>query len=152
MKTQCPFAKASTKERKYAMKYLLDLGYTEDQIEFTSSTGMARYDGVLTKSDGSKVIFEVKIRNVNSTTYDTAILDYSKYTAVLDKAEKMNAIPTAMFFYTDGKVMILDLRTNHPVSVNRRWMPNTTVVNTGSGYKMVAEFKIKPNRLKNYNL
>lgn len=150
MDKQTPFTNAATKERKYALQYFLDKGYTEDNIEFTPSDGVDRYDGILTKHNGDKILFEIKIRDVKSDQYKTSMLDESKYLILLEEAKKINAIPAAMFFYNDGKLLALNLLKNPPVKVSERWMPRTTAINTGRCTKRIAEFKIKKESLVDY--
>lgn len=94
-------------ERRLMKEYFQSKGITKYQ--FSPADGYDQWDGKFV--DGQdQIIFDVKVRNIPSTMYNTTIINESKYDFLTKYTEDTNVKPYIFVFFTDGKVFVKNLK------------------------------------------
>lgn len=107
-KEKAPFVFASFRERYYSATSSTG-GFFQDFL-YTSPVGYDEYDA--TAVGGSKkrpCVLEFKVRDFESTKYDTAMIDRKKYNALLRRHSRTGEVPIYYCFYTDGVMLAFNL-------------------------------------------
>lgn len=143
------FELSSQKERRYTLNLLKNNGIKEEDINFSPIKGNDQYDGTFKNSKGREILFEVKVRNINSFAYKTTIIEESKFNFLLNKAKNDNTTPYIIIFFTDGKVLMQNLFNCQHRKV-QKYAPKTTAENNGTRLKTFIEINIENQNLINY--
>lgn len=147
---QNKFIQASKKERQLMKKLFQQNNVTS--FIFTPEDGMDREEGYYTATTTSTpYIFEVKNRNISTTTYKTIAIEESKVKYLLEQAKERNEQAIIFFFFNDGYWMCQPLYQDVYYHTTNFWMPVTTMGwNNEKVLKPCVEFLIEPSKLKRY--
>lgn len=138
------FSEASIIERRMLEDMFIEGGVEE--YGFTDEDSFEQYDGKYIY-EGKKVIFEVKVRNIDSGKYKTTIIEESKYRFLLDYCkENPDVHPYIFIFFTDNKVFRGDLREER-VNFVTKMAPKTTMGDNTKVKKKFVEIKIDKSKL-----
>jgi hypothetical protein len=99
---------------------------------FTDAKGFDKHDGTFVNTRGEIITFEVKVRNVNSGTYNTTVIEQSKYDYLLTQSN-----PHIFIFFQDGRYLLHRLDSNKNYIFSTKFAPKTT-----SGYNQKIDKKM----------
>lgn len=119
-------------------------------FDFTPIRGYQKHDGTYSTSR-IDVLYECKVRKINSFDYDEVYIDETKYKYLIDEAKKQNRIPYLFIFYKNNKVLTINLRKTTPRIGDQETNRYTMVNNDDKEISRVAYFKINNNDLNNHN-
>lgn len=140
------FKESSLIERMKMDDFLKSKGITD--YGFTPIDSFERYDGWYRTKNGKKYIFEVKVRNVESTKYETTLIEKSKYDYLYSSVFLTQVGCLVFIFFTDGKVLIEDILTVEPTFIEMS-APLTTQGYRGRVNKTFLEIPINLSNLHN---
>ncbi|MEC4048779.1 hypothetical protein OX284_005000 [Flavobacterium sp. SUN046] len=146
---QDEFIQASIAERQKMLKLFKQNNVTS--YIFTDEKGYDKTDGLYTATTtNTPIIFEVKNRDISSTTYDSIVIGRDKVDYLLEQSKITNNVPYVFWFFNDNKYYYqkLDLETYY----TNTWLP-VSETTMGSTRKKIVEkpfvaFKINPNKIQ----
>ena len=117
-------------EEKGRRKFKQDLDRHNATYEFTED----KYDNIDCFVTGNNKTFAVEIKNrdILMDTYDTYILELTKYKALMDAYENSGYTPTYVNYFQDGRmVWVLNELNITPDRISTKWCTATTAENYG---------------------
>lgn len=136
-----------SKAEENNMAYLFQQNDVED---FCFTQTSSQYDGQFTTKSGREAIFEVKNRAVSHNTYNTTIIEKSKFDYMRKAAKEMKVQPLLFVFFKDNKYLTIDLNTANP-RFNSIYAPATTAVSSNKILKEMAHFNIQDYTIREYD-
>lgn len=136
----------SKRERELMEKYMESNGIKT--YSFSPIDSFEQWDGKMI-DDGVKIIFEVKVRNIASDKYKTAIIDKVKYDFLMDYTKDTDVQPFIFIFYNDGKVLRKNLKKTK-VKTTEKAAPIMTAEDKGKRIKELTEIPILELNLETY--
>lgn len=141
------FKYRSYRERYYVERNLPPMAIN---IQFTPRTGYDRHD--YTFECGERLfIVEVKVRTCSSEEHDDTLLEKDKFDYLLDRADRMGAIPLLhVFFTTDKKMVIINLNKHRGIASYSGECPATTSKESETGLKENVYIPISRDRVVDF--
>ncbi len=97
-------------------------------------------------------IYEIKIRHIASTVYNTSYMELDKYESVMDEYRRTGHVPHYLVLYPDGVYIDYNLLDVHILDLSRTAMNQQTVWSTSEKKdKTVINLPIYPEQLHTYN-
>ena len=90
----------------------------------------SKWDVAVETTKGTKYIVEIKCRNMTSTKYSDFIMEEAKMNFMLSKTEY---IPLYVNFFTDGRALVWNIKTEQEHTVAATYHANRTTVNLAAG-------------------
>jgi len=138
------FKTASSTERQMMINFLNPNKITN--LYFTAEDGYARFDGLLTiKKTNKEVIFEIKNRDLLSSTYTTSFIEKSKFDFLISS----NIEAYVFIFFTDNKVLVHKLDKTFKYATQIVNAPSTTMGDNTIVEKTMVLIPISQKNLHN---
>jgi len=129
------FKQAALLEREKMETIFKRKGITS--YNFTSIDSYDKHDGTFVNTRGETITFEVKVRNVNSGTYNTTIIEKSKFDYLLTQPN-----PHLFIFFQNGRYLVHKLSADKNYIFSTKFAPKTTSGNTDKIDKQMVEIPI----------
>ncbi len=147
--TMNKFQRASIRERE-VLTTLFNKAKAQDYT-FTNVDGYASYDAMLTGRTGTVYMVECKVRNVNSDTYLTTMIEKYKFDYLISTTKGTNIKPNLTVVFKDNLMFNTTLSEDMEYEIGWAWCPKTTMGDDEYVYKEVVYITIEKNKLFNCN-
>lgn len=136
----------SKRERELMKQYMES--HNIKSFQFSPDDSFEQWDGKMIDGE-TRIIFEVKVRNIPSYKYSTTIIDETKYNFLLDYTKDTDVQPYIFIFFSDGKVLKKNLKVVARKTLRMK-APIMTSENKGEKLKDFVEIPITELNLENY--
>lgn len=134
------FKKASLLERSKMEQVFNKEGIVN--YNFTSAESKERHDGTFENKKGTKITFEVKVRNIDVNKYDTTIIEKSKFDYLITQTN-----PYLFVFYENDVYLSHRLKKNNNYVFSTKMAPRATMGDNTIIKKIMVEIPIIDNEI-----
>lgn len=109
---------------------------------FTDANSYIQYDGYFINKNNNTITFEVKVRNLSSTSYKTTLIEESKLNFLYQKEN-----PFIFVFFNDNKYLVHKIDKNKEYLISTKFAPKQTNGDNSKIEKRMVEIPILEKEL-----